>query len=38
MEFIHLEWEARQRLAEIIRAIEGAADDPPAQRGDGTPS
>ena len=38
MEFIHMEWEGRQRLAEIIRAIEGTADDAPAQRGEGAPS
>ncbi|HET9942357.1 MAG TPA: PilZ domain-containing protein [Terriglobia bacterium] len=38
MEFIHMEWEGRQRLAEIIRGIEGAADDAPAERGDGAPS
>ena len=38
LEFIHMEWEGRQRLVEIIRAIEGTADDAPAPRGDGAPS
>jgi hypothetical protein len=38
MEFIHMEWEDRQHLGEIIRAIEAAGDDAAAQGGEGPPS
>ena len=38
MEFIHMEWEARHRLGEILRAIEAAVDDATAHGGEETPS
>jgi PilZ domain-containing protein len=38
MEFIHMEWEGRQHLGEIIRAIEASGEGAPAQGDDVPPS